>query len=373
MLINYNKQVIAAHEMKAGERRLTTKRQHTAISLFSGAGGLDVGFERAGFKTLFANELDKDAAATWRANRPGSDAMHQGDVNDFLSCLTAYKGVDVLFGGPPCQGFSVAGKMDPEDPRSQLIWSFLDAVEIAKPESFIIENVRALGVLQKWKSVRDEIVNRSEKLGYKCGFRVYSASDYGVPQRRERVVFVGLKGIDRDINRFFDAMSTMTKHAPSLREVLLGVGRYGSTDNPQTCTSHVSLAKNPVMRKSPYAGMLVNGAGRPMNLDGVAHTLPASMGGNKTPIIDQIALETGEENWFVGYHDRLVNGKSDPCTETIPNNIRRLTIKEAAALQTFPSDYVFCGEKTQQYKQIGNAVASDFAEAIAKSLIRCLG
>ena len=85
----------------------------TAISLFSGAGGLDVGFERAGFETVFANEFDHDAAEAWRANRPQSaNVMVEGDIHDHIGELTKYKGVDVLFGGPPCQGFSVAGKMD---------------------------------------------------------------------------------------------------------------------------------------------------------------------------------------------------------------------------------------------------------------------
>ena len=109
-----------------------------------------------------------------------------------------------------------------------------------------------------------------------------------------------------------------------------------------------------------------------MNLDGAAHTLPASMGGNKTPIVDEHALETGEENWFAGYLRRLNSGETTPEAEQVPSSVRRLTIKEAAALQTFPAGYIFCGRKTQQYKQIGNAVASEFAAAIAESTLACL-
>ena len=138
----------------------------TAISLFSGAGGLDVGFERAGFETVFANEFDHDAAEAWRANRPQSaNVMVEGDIHDHIGELTKYKGVDVLFGGPPCQGFSVAGKMDPSDARSQLVWIFMDAVEIVHPKVFVMENVAALGTLDKWKSVRDGIVERGQALG----------------------------------------------------------------------------------------------------------------------------------------------------------------------------------------------------------------
>ncbi len=346
--------------------------KHTGVSLFSGAGGLDVGFERAGFEVVFANELDPDAAASWQANRPHSSAMHQGDIRDCIGSLAEHVGATIVFGGPPCQGFSVAGKMDPNDPRSQLVWSFLDAVEVVEPRAFVIENVRALGRLRKWEGVRKEIVRRAESLGYACSFAVYSASSYGVPQNRERVVFFGIKGSDAKLERFFSEMKLRESEPRKLREVLLAVGRYGTEENPRTCTAHISLAKRPVLRRSPYAGMLVNGAGRPIDLDGVAHTLPASMGGNKTPIVDERSLETGEENWFADYLRRLNAGEADPETQEVPAFLRRLTIKEAAALQTFPSDYVFCGKKTQQYKQIGNAVASNFAQAIAESALACL-
>lgn len=105
-----------------------------------------------------------------------------------------------------------------------------------------------------------------------------------------------------------------------------------------------------------------------MNLDGVAHTLPTSMGGSKTPFIDQKALDDGSKNWFCQYHKKLMDKTVSPEEESVPESIRRLTIKEAAALQTFPKDYVFHGRKTNQYKQIGNAVAADFAYALAESV-----
>ena len=165
----------------------------------------------------------------------------------------------------------------------------------------------------------------------------------------------------------------MKKHrakAPSARDVLLSVGTYNTSENPKTCTANVTLAQNPVMRLSPYAGMLVNGAGRPVCLDGLPPTLPATMGGNKTPIVDQRALDDPKKkNWFEEYHAGIKKGKFSPSTTNIPNFLRRLTIKEAAAIQTFPANYKFCGAKTKQYRQIGNAVPSVFATAVAQSLI----
>ena len=153
------------------------------------------------------------------------------------------------------------------------------------------------------------------------------------------------------------------------REVILSAGKYDTDDNPRTCTSNVTLATNPVMRRSPYAGMLVNGAGRPIDLDGIAPTLPASMGGNKTPIVDEDALQDAAvTNWFVTYHQGLIDGTASPLTSTVPSTVRRLTLKECAAIQTFPDGYKFSGRKTKQYKQIGNAVPCLFAKAVAAAV-----
>lgn len=116
--------------------------QLTAVSLFTGAGGMDLGFERAGIKVVFANELMKEAAQTYRANHPNS-VMVNDDINNVMDSLSQYEGADLVFGGPPCQEFSVAGKMDPDDDRSKLIFTFLDVVERVKPRAFVMENVKA--------------------------------------------------------------------------------------------------------------------------------------------------------------------------------------------------------------------------------------
>ncbi len=344
-------------------------RKLRAISLFSGAGGLDVGFDRAGFCTVFANEFDHDAAETWRLNRPdNAGAMAEGDIAEHIDELNQFADtIDVLFAGPPCQGFSVAGKMDPNDDRSKLVWTCLDAIERVRPRVFIIENVAALGKLEKWSNVRENIVRRAKKAGYDVAYQVWHTPDFGVPQNRDRVIFVGVLG--GDASQFQGAMRHHEAKAPTAREVLLSVGAYGSESNPKTCTANVTLATNPVMRVSPYAGMLVNGAGRPVCLDGLPPTLPATMGGNKTPIVDQRALEdSSQANWFEGYHAGIVSGEIDPAKASTPDYLRRLTIREAAAIQTFPEDYVFSGAKTKQYRQIGNAVPSLFAEAVARSV-----
>ncbi|MBR1496775.1 MAG: DNA cytosine methyltransferase [Oscillospiraceae bacterium] len=345
-------------------------KKRTAISLFSGAGGLDVGFELAGFDIICANEFDHDAAEAWRANRPDKHSvMIEGDINDHIHKLSAFQGIDIVFGGPPCQGFSVAGKMDPNDIRSQLVWRFMDVVELTAPKVFIMENVAALGTLAKWESVRNGIISRGNELSYSVSFKVHHTSEYGVPENRDRVIFVGVQQSIGQTDGFYKALETYNATPKTVREVLVSAGQYGTSENPQTCTATITLATHPVMRRSPYAGMLVNGAGRPIDLNGIAPTLPASMGGNKTPIVDEVALyDATKQNWFETYHAGLVAKTIDPATTIVPKTIRRLTIKECAAIQTFPDGYKFSGRKTKQYKQIGNAVPCQFANAVACSV-----
>jgi DNA (cytosine-5)-methyltransferase 1 len=125
------------------------------------------------------------------------------------------------------------------------------------------------------------------------------------------------------------------------------------------------------MRKSPYAGMMFNGLGRPLDLDNQSNTLPASMGGNKTPILDELLLENpNAESWIANYHKRLRSGGSPLADSPVPSHIRRITLLEAAAIQTFPDDYEFIGEKSSAYRQIGNAVPCKLAEAVAKAVLQ---
>lgn len=161
--------------------------------------------------------------------------------------------------------------------------------------------------------------------------------------------------------------------APVIKEVLNGIGRAGTKSNPLTCTAKITFATRPVMRKSPYAGMYFNGQGRPIDVDGYANTLPASMGGNKTPFVDEDYLYgDANEDWVVDYHKKLQDGTIAPEFNEAPSRLRRITIKEAARIQTFPDDYIFCGNKGKIYTQIGNAVPCKLAEAVAKATINYL-
>lgn len=351
----------------------------TAISLFSGAGGLDVGFSQAGYDVVFSNEMDSDAAAAYCSNPSHLDpsVMHIGDVKDYLKELGSYRNsVDLVFGGPPCQGFSVAGKMDPDDSRSELVFTFMDVVESVKPRLFVMENVKALARLTRWEGVRAKLFERADALGYGYTLVVLNASEYGVPQARERMFFIGAQGLDsKDVESVIKTRLLAAKAKPqTTREVLVSLPAFGSADNPITCTAEVRLAKHPILRRSPYDGsLLFNGRGRPMNLDSVAKTLPAQMGGNHTPIVNQALLENANaRDWIVEYHQGLVEGNLTPSDIEVPAALRRLTVREAAALQTFPNGYVFHGKTGKQYRQVGNAVPCKLAEAVARATIEGL-
>lgn len=344
----------------------------TAVSLFSGAGGMDVGFENAGVKVVFANELMKEAAETYKANHPSS-VMVNDDIYNVIEDMYKYKGVDLVFGGPPCQGFSVAGKMNPDDERSKLIFTFLDVVEKVQPRAFVMENVKALGVLDKWSEVRNKFITSAQKLGYSCFPFLLNATEYGVSQKRERVFFIGIRENAFFEDRMKELIENQKDEAPVIRDLLKSLGRAGTEQNPNTCTAKITFATRPVMRKSPYAGMYFNGQGRPINVDGYANTLPASMGGNKTPFIDEDYLYgEAESDWVVDYHKGLMDGNITPEFMEAPERLRRITIKEATKIQTFPDDYIFCGNKGKVYTQIGNAVPCKLAEAIAKAVVQYL-
>jgi len=349
----------------------------TFVSLYAGAGGMDIGFALAGFRPTWVNELDPYASATnemifrrLRRSRPHLNrdwVVHTGDLLGLPDeDLPGPGSADLVIGGPPCQGFSVAGKMNPDDHRSRHVFHFMDLVERVRPTAFVMENVKALYENRRWSLVRERLAGRAAELGYNTEFFLCNASHFGTPQARERMLFIGVQEGEPRM-----PLATTAVSPPTLRQALSQLPRVGEPGNDSLCRAKVTPAKSPVMRRSPFAGMMVNGAGRPMDLDSPAPTLPASMGGNKTPIIDQEQLDKNAEPWIVGYHDRLWNGGKP--LKSIPPRMRRITVQEAAAIQTFPLGMEWQGPQSAQYRQIGNAVPPRLALAAAEAIKDALG
>ena len=331
------------------------------VSLYTGCGGLDLGFHEAGFTTIWANDIDSFALETYSKELLrrgyGKPEIHCGDISK--AKLPKAGTADVVIGGPPCQGFSVAGRMDPHDPRSRQVWEFFRVVQHMQPQAFVMENVKALALNSRWAGTMEALQAKGEKLGYRTRLLVLNAADYGVAQLRERMFLVGLREGVMPI----PVGASLRK---TVRDALIELPAYGVEGNHSICKAIVTTAKAPVLRRSPFAGMLFNGQGRPMDLDAPAPTLPASMGGNRTPIIDQRCLDDHSEPWVTGYHAHLMSGGKSLAK--VPKWLRRLTVEEAACLQGFPQGMSFAGSQCAKFRQIGNSVPPALGSAVARAL-----
>lgn len=334
----------------------------TVAAFYSGAGGLDRGFEVAGYDILLANDIDPVAIETHKKCGRARVAIAQDVYTlDFSAALNA----DVVIGGPPCQGFSVAGKMDPDDPRSQHVWTFLSLVSKIKPRAFVMENVKNLYSNKRWGELRDGLMLAANTMGYSTRLMLLNSADYGVPQSRERMFLIGVLG---DV-KIPELRPDPSQQRVSVREALSVLPRFGEPGNNTFCTAKITAASNPVLRRSPYAGMLFNGAGRPLDLERPCTTLPASMGGNRTPIIEQNLLDGDTTSWIREYHAQLLSGGKPLAFESaVSPHLRRITVEEAAILQGFPVGMRFSGTPSTQFRQIGNSVAPPLAEKVAEFL-----
>ena len=349
----------------------------TFVSLYSGCGGIDLGFARAAMRPAWANDIDPFAVETYnripKVEDPGwreaaemfeGHTAVAGDVRELGRDL-GEGAADLVVGGPPCQGFSVAGRMDPYDPRSRHVFNFLGVVAKVRPRAFVMENVAALARNQRWADVIGQLA-ATAAADYDTRLIVLNASHWGVPQARERMFLVGLpKGTGQIAMPSAPTMSS----PPSVGDVLRKLPPAGQAGNEQLCTAKITMAKKPVLRLSPFAGMLFNGQGRPVDLNRPAPTLPATMGGNRTPIIDLDQLEHRKTPWVIGYHKRLWTERKPPIPHLPPEaRMRRLTVEEAAAIQTFPTDMDWCGPQSARFRQVGNAVPPVLAWHVAAAV-----
>lgn len=336
---------------------------YTFASAYAGCGGMDIGFRLAGFTPVWSNEIDLAAAETYRGVL--GNHLVRGDIDEVA--WPEPQSADLVIGGPPCQGFSVAGKMNPGDPRSRHVDRFLDLVEHVQPAAFVMENVKALAANDRWRGVREHLERRAQRLGYDTALLILLAADFGVPQRRERMFLIGI----RDGNAPRAIAPTVSRHV-TVGEAFDRLPPYGEPGNDTFCTATVTPAKRPILRPSPFEGsLLFNGNGRHLDLDRPAPTLPASMGGNATPVIDQHSLETGDQPWVIGYHRRLLSGRGP--VKHVPNRVGRITVEEGAQLSSFPVDMAFEGSTSAKFRQIGNAVPPLLAAAVAVEVSVALG
>lgn len=320
------------------------------LDLFAGAGGLSLGLARAGFAVVGGAEWDAAACETFRAHHPETD-LSEGDIG--VLSFKRYKGrVGLVVGGVPCQPFSTGGKrLAAKDPRDGFP-HFVRALQEIRPQAFLIENVPGLLKGEK-KSYFASVVQTLADLGFKVSWRVVYAPDFGVPQKRQRLFVIGMRKRSFEFPAPTHGSGRVLEWVPS--GSVLDMDGVSGEANP----SIVTYAKNPDLRPNPYDGHLFNGGGRPIDFAAPSPTILATAGGNKTPFIDRLGI-------VPEYHSHLSRG-GKPRNGIVPG-ARRITVQEAAMLQTFPVDIQFSGPRSAQYTQVGNAVPPLLAECIGRAL-----
>src|SRR5574344_858418 len=166
-------------------------KKYIIVSLFSGGGGLDLGFKKANFDIVFATDIDESAVLTYKKNI--SEKIIQADINTLP--MSTFPDCDVIIGGPPCQAFSLAGKRDTDDPRAKLVFKYLEIIKCKLPKIFLMENVTGIlsAKTKEGKKVIDELISSFKEIGYELKYNILEATDFGIPQKRRRVILVGTR------------------------------------------------------------------------------------------------------------------------------------------------------------------------------------
>lgn len=345
------------------------KNKLKVLDLFSGCGGLSYGFVRAGFDVVAGIDNWRDSLITFERNHPGSKGILM-DLGNFdpknLEKITGK--VDVVVGGPPCQGFSISGKRNPDDPRNGLYASFVKTVKQLRPKAFVLENVPNL-VAMSGGRIKDKILKDFTALGYEVKYKVMLASDYGVPQNRRRVVFVGTLGHNGFIfpePTFSDPESKATtgQAISDLPEGSVGDGTENKKKPASDYQAKMRKKTNKIFnheitnhdQKTKDIIALVPDGGNYKDLpDHLKNTRRVNIAWTRySSNKPSFTIDTGHRHHFHYKWNRIP------------------TVRESARLQSFPDDFVFMGSKTSQYKQVGNAVPPLMAEQIAKALAKAL-
>ncbi|EOU1772734.1 TPA: DNA cytosine methyltransferase [Clostridium perfringens] len=334
------------------------------LDLFCGCGGLSLGFEKAGFEVALALDVWNDAIKTYNKNHSNSVGICK-DVheleNEFLKKFSEEENIVGVIGGPPCQGYSTVGTRDVNDPRNHLYLEYCRIVEVINPQFFVIENVKGLLTLNKGM-FKEDIIERFSRLGYNISFKVLNAADYGVPQNRQRVFFVGIK---EDVFEFpqeknlkvstLEALSDLpyldnrkeylsvysysdkgklTEYQKLMRKDSLMIYNHNETKHTEQTKNIISMIKDggkiSDLPEEYWGVRKYNKAFQRMNSKEPSHT-----------------IDTGHRNYFHYKENRVPS------------------VRECARIQSFPDNFIFYGSKTSQYKQVGNAVPPLLAEQIA--------
>lgn len=344
--------------------------EYNVIDLFCGCGGLSYGFESAGFNILLGIDNDAKALEVFEKNHKNAKTIC-GDITQMsyedIKKMIGDARIDAIIGGPPCQGMSLSGPRKFDDPRNKLYLSYIRLVEEIKPKIFVIENVPGLVSLFGGQ-IKDSIIDKLSSLGYMVQYQILCASDYGVPQSRKRVVFVGTQpGYDfqypsKDLNQVTCEMAL--SDLPPLENELGGeVSEYYTA--PQNDYQRLMRVRS----KKVYNHVA---AAHSERVKKIISMVPDGCNYKSLPKEYQ-----NTRNFHVAW-TRFASNKPAPTIDTGHRHHfhykynRVPTVRECARLQSFPDDFIFLGNKTQQFRQVGNAVPPLMAQAVATQVKEAL-
>ena len=325
------------------------------VSFFAGCGGLDLGFEQAGFDVVWANEFEPRCRATYLRNHPDTEFV-LGDIckidpDSIPDC-------DGFIGGPPCQSWSVGGKMKGlDDERGQLFLKYIELINEKKPKFFVIENVKGM-LDEKFNDVFEDFINRLDNAGYDVQWALLDAVNFSVPQNRERVIFVGFR---KELGVTFK-FPNPTCEAPLTLQQAIG----DITETPKFLSGGENTEPLSIDEKRPNHDVLTSKFGsfyyrgnRRRGWHQPSFTINATADYAPLHPSSPKMLYFGHENWKF---------QTDKFS-----NYRRLSVRECARIQTFPDSFIFEYEDIRvAYKMIGNAVPPKLGEVLAKSILSAL-
>lgn len=323
---------------------------HSFIEVCAGCGGLSKGFMDAGFEPLLINEIDKTACETLKKNHPRHRSLIlQGSMTELS---LEGQSPDILMGGVPCQAFSHAGERKGlEDPRGQLILEFNRLVNECRPKFLLVENVKGLVTHEKGKTLKSLTELFSNGGLYEIQYKILNAGNYGVPQKRERIIIVGTRS---DLNLKYEFPEPASEKV-FLKDALKNV--------PPSEGERYSEEKKKVLDMVPPGGCWVD---LPTEIQKAYMGKAFNSGGGRRGMARRLSMD---EQCLT-----LTTSPAQKQTERChPTETRPLTVREYARIQTFPDEYEFCGSLSKKYRQIGNAVPVTFAYHLAESVRKTLG
>lgn len=324
------------------------EQQINFIEVCSGAGGLSKGFINHNFNPLLLNDFDKICCKTLKANHNNVNIFN-GSFTDID--FSKYKNIDLLMGGVPCQSFSQAGKREGlEDERGNLVLEFIKVVNKVNPKVFLIENVKGLLTHNDGETFNFIIKTINKLKKYKVYHKVLNANDYGVAQKRERLIIIGISNAIKKEYVF----PQKDEKKLVLKDVLLNVPKTEGYNYPEE--------KRKIMELVPQGGCWID---LPLDIQKQYMKKSFYSGGGKRGIARRLSMD-----------EPSLTLTTSPCQKQTerchPLETRPLTIGEYSRIQSFPNDYIFIGSIAQKYKQIGNAVPVKLAEKLAVSIKKIL-